>query len=629
MVSNCRNRVDCDLGIAMNYGIVSKICDQDNSIFCFKRKNNCTLPVLLIFLVLLCPDNLKAQTIVPTFHSFSIYWPIQQDSGLIGTCKVSYKREEESSWHEALPLWFDQRNGEFRGSIVHLISGKDYLVRLIPEDSARTTVLSASTWSEEFPIADTVYLPKESNQPFVIDRSGTSNGYILYTHKPGDSAVIDVQRLHSLCVEVADSTAYIIIRGLILRGAQQHGIRLHDHVHDVVIEQNDISGWGTDDADGWGLNRQSAIFSAKKYPNIERIIIQYNKLHHPKTNSNSWVEQRINGSFHPSGPQAIHLAETKGNHVIRFNDIYSDSTHYFNDGIGAAENFSHKGFPNKDSDIYGNKISNCWDDGIESEGANQNVRIWGNYIDSTYVKIAIASTSIGPLYIWRNIANTSRKSALESDSDMYERGPFIKAGGLAIDSVFYGGGRTYVFHNTIYQQQSGENDLPLGSGSAIQASGGYLYNVISRNNIFLQYQARQAAFLERADSCTNDFDYDIYNGKLVDSCNFEFHEKNGIQLAENELIAFDTLKTAPKFTLSTDSKGIDAGQIIPNFNDDFLGNGPDMGAVERGKPPMPHGAESRLKGQYLSTSNILIFLLLGTTALGLIMLYIRAISKNK
>ena len=48
--------------------------------------------------------------------------------------------------------------------------------------------------------------------------------------------------------------------------------------------------------------------------------------------------------------------------------------------MGEGENFSSVGFPHADTDIYGNIIMNCWDDGIESEGGNRNVRIWGNYM---------------------------------------------------------------------------------------------------------------------------------------------------------------------------------------------------------------------------------------------------------
>ena len=70
--------------------------------------------------------------------------------------------------------------------------------------------------------------------------------------------------------------------------------------------------------------------------------------------------------------------------MIRHNEIFStDGSHYFNDGIGGSDNFSTTGFPNADSDIYGNEISHVWDDAIEAEGGNRNVRIWGNYMDRT------------------------------------------------------------------------------------------------------------------------------------------------------------------------------------------------------------------------------------------------------
>lgn len=66
-----------------------------------------------------------------------------------------------------------------------------------------------------------------------------------------------------------------------------------------------------------------------------------------------------------------------------------------NDTFGGSSNFSFEGSPNRDSDIYGNLISHVWDDAIESEGANMNVRIWGNYTDHTFQHIAVACTGSG------------------------------------------------------------------------------------------------------------------------------------------------------------------------------------------------------------------------------------------
>jgi len=61
--------------------------------------------------------------------------------------------------------------------------------------------------------------------------------------------------------------------------------------------------------------------------------------------------------------------------IIRGLELKNAAVHGFNDGIGSGTNYSFQGSPNRDFDIYGNLIANCWDDAIEREGANRNVRI--------------------------------------------------------------------------------------------------------------------------------------------------------------------------------------------------------------------------------------------------------------
>ena len=131
--------------------------------------------------------------------------------------------------------------------------------------------------------------------------------------------------------------------------------------------------------------------------NVGNLTIQRNLIHDPRGASNDW------DTGHPAGPQAISLHNSSGGNVIRFNDIYSTEDHGYNDAIGGGSNFSNEGSPNRDSDIYGNTIANVWDDAIESEGANMNVRIWGNYITKTFQFVALASTSRGPVYVFRNV----------------------------------------------------------------------------------------------------------------------------------------------------------------------------------------------------------------------------------
>ena len=70
--------------------------------------------------------------------------------------------------------------------------------------------------------------------------------------------------------------------------------------------------------------------------------------------------------------------------------LYRDLEHMYNDGIGGGSNGSFHGAPGPDSDIYGNIMSHCWDDGFEVEGGNRNwlMRILrheaGHAIDSAY-----------------------------------------------------------------------------------------------------------------------------------------------------------------------------------------------------------------------------------------------------
>jgi hypothetical protein len=195
----------------------------------------------------------------------------------------------------------------------------------------------------------------------------------------------------------------------------------------------------------WGDDDESGIRSSSS--NLERIIIQRNKIHHPRTDSNSWKEHNPinNNSEHPNGPQGITFQNgTKGNHVIRFNEIYSDTDHRFNDGMGSDQNFGYGGFPICDSDIYSNIVTHTWDDAIETEGANRNVRVFGNYTDETYTGVAMAGVTLGPLYVFRNVFEHSRTAP---GSTYAYGGTGFKRGGFPSSPS---DGPIFIYHNTMY-----------------------------------------------------------------------------------------------------------------------------------------------------------------------------------
>jgi Big-like domain-containing protein len=525
------------------------------------------------------PTTLTGVRAVATFESLGLYWTPGSNPGADG-CQVRYRKTTDSAWKEGFPMWYDSRDGECRSSIVHLEPGVDYAVE-VGVNGSFTAGVNAKTWADSFPVGQTIQV-QNSSQTLKITQGGTKDAYLLYT----GPATIDVANGAAYNVEI--SAKYVIVRGLTLKGATSDGIRLLPGASDVVIEGNDISNWGSYSGTTLGgvqvgKERQSAVRADCRDGGgftLERTVIQRNKLHHPRYGANSW------DYGHPLGPQGIGYSFCGGNHVFRYNEVYSADGHYFKDGLGGEANFSDTGFPNADSDIYGNIIQHTWDDGIEAEGGNKNVRIWGNYIDQTAIGIATTVVHYGPAYIFRNVYNRSRKlSAVSLDQD--QRLNFAKSG---TESTF-GGGRRYVFHNTMLQATQSGLQYPLGAGGGIIAAGttSPLTNTMSRNNILQVWKAGNDSIRTQGGG-GNDFNYDLRNGGISAYAGAEANGIVGtpIYKSGNGWSSW----AGGNYQLDASSPGYDQGQRLPNFNDAFTGAAPDMGAHEAGTAAMRLGVNA-------------------------------------
>lgn len=509
---------------------------------------------------------------VPTFESLGLYWTPPSDPGAAG-CSVRYQKAGDTAWKDGLAMWYDARNKECRGSLVHLAPGTSYTVQFSLPGQAPVAQLTAATWKEAFPIAKTVTVASGS-QTLAITEGGTATGYVLYTPAAGAQATIDVANARPYNVTIA--APYVIVRGLTLKGAQQDAIRLLAGARDVVIEDNDISGWGrfrANSSEGaLGMDLDSAVRAVCADRTMERIVVQRNRIHDPRYTANSW------SSGHPAGPQGINFEFCGGNHVIRHNEIVGGSN-YFNDAIGGADNFTTTGFPDYDTDIYGNLIRHAWDDAIEAEGGNRNVRIWGNYMDQTTTGVATTVTAVGPVYIFRNVYNRSRQLKLTAlDSD--ERNVFAKSG---TQSATIGDGRRYLFHNTLLQATQSGVTNPLGAGGGIGNAGKTITNTVSRNNIFHIWKSHWQV-IEGAGS-RNDFGHDLYNGSLGGATETNGIAGTPIYQSGNGWVS----ESGGLYQLASNSPGFDRGARLANFNDGFLGAGPDVGAHEAGSPAMRFG----------------------------------------
>ncbi len=512
---------------------------------------------------------------IATFHCLGLYWS-PPDGAADKAVRVQFRRAGETAWQEGLALRYnpiaetDEDLTDYRGSLVNLAPNTTYEVQLTLAGTSNSKRLTGTTWSEQFPIGETVQV-RNSYQPLTISESGTPWAYRVYD---GRGITIDVRHQHDACIVV--NASYVILRGFTLRGAgapvtgnaKAIGALNIKGGRNIVIEDCDIADWGRlNPKTGFGVDMDSAIYARDR--NLRQLVIQRCKLHDPTCDGSNWSEPTY--PTHSMGPQAISLFDTAGNHVIRYNECTSDLEHMFNDVIGGGSNGSFRGAPGPDSDVYGNLISHAWDDGLEIEGGNRNTRIWGNYIFQTMMGIANAATSIGPLYLWGNVVARSQSKPNAGG------GYFIKMG-------FAGGeqwmtGHMYIFHNTVYRADDWLQTGGFGGTRIVK-------HAVSRNNILHVRGPEDYSHSNNPANRDNSYDYDLYNGRVPPG--FESHGVRGEPVYIPEA-GFDPVTKTGRFELAAGSPGIGAGEYIPNFSDGPAGKSPDIGAHRRGAPPMRFG----------------------------------------
>ncbi len=553
----------------------------------FFRKLYLVISVLFIFFVLHSqPSGRDASNPygIGTYECGSIYWKTPK----AGPCRIKYKEAENSVWKNGFDLVYDSRDEEYRGSIINLKPDTEYEVELFTETDQ--TKFSFKTKNDNFSVGKTTFLPAgESDKTIVISEPGTPDAYHLVTVPPYSRSVLNLKNVYDNGIEI--DADYVIVRGIEIRNARIHGIKIKRDRHDIIIEDCYITFWGRIGGPisygNFEGNMDSGIYAENGTWNLT---MQRNLIEDPRGGSNDWE------TGHPAGPQGISIIQSLGGNVIRYNDIVSTESHGYNDAIGGAANFSDVGNVNRDSDIYGNIICNVWDNPIEVEGANMNIRVWGNYMDKYYSAIATAATHKGPIYIYRNIFGESRR-----DPDNNIAGPMIKTG----DKGGFGGGRRLIFHNTALQP-----------GGPLNVIGGDP-NCITRNNIF-DVPGSLAPNSETIDQ--SDFDYDYYSGNSKGIAK----EENGIKFRTSPAgsrlyVPSYKLEFYPRATISSVIIGrfefefgdkivnitdpvyqiknplIDSGILIPGFNDDYVGKAPDIGAFETGAPPLEFGRRAYLR----------------------------------
>jgi hypothetical protein len=540
-----------------------------------------TVPIAFLIMLLLVAVSPAADPTTPgeltshaTLHSIGIEWQIVGDDDHDAQCLVQYRIQGTSTWNTFLPLYRVDDNGAntLAGSILFLKPATTYEVKLslsdpdggsqsrtemiatrsrprmplggrkfhvVPGsgggDGTRETPFQGVAAAQSVAAAGDIFLLHAGDYSGEIEFtvSGAPGAYIAWKGAGDGAAVIDRIRVN------AD---HIWLENLTVTNPD-YGLLTYDAPEDVVVKNNIF------------LNCHYAIY-----------------LNHGGSNwtivDNEIVGDQIPGACSDSAcwsGEGIELGHTSG-HVVAYNTISQVA-----DGIS---------YPHENCDIYGNDIFDTSDDGIELDYGYANVRCWRNRISNPKNNgISFQPVNGAPWYVLRNQVAAPLENAIK----------------------FRGADRALIAHNTL-----------LG-WSGVEASGSeYLSRVQSNNNLWISVQDRYVWESNSDDGFVPfwglNLDYDGFdwgeNDYAIKWKGVRYEtledfragtglEENGIRVDKDS--CFETLTVvqppgsmpAQYLTLVSGCNAENAGVVLPGINEDYTGNGPDLGAYESGAM-LPH-----------------------------------------
>ena len=532
--------------------------------------------VLLLFPSLASAQNIE---LTPTFESIGI---VLRNNNVTNNarCKVEFRKAGEQPWRDGLDLFVDKYTDEkgFRGSIVLLEPNTKYEVKLCYTTNGgecqTLPIKTITTWNEDFPVAETI--PVSSREDLMKKlKSGSSAGYVVFDG--GGSLIKGTDKGSVLDIE---GMQYVILQNMKFTKSNDHGIRISESKN-IVVQNCEIYKWGREgafcDTERFGYvggGTLGGIFVRKS----SRIVVQRNIIRDPTGTSCYWgsLDGKVlkkGESDHPAGPRGIALAIVSES-VFRYNEIYAvDKNHYFSDIFNGETSITGGEGVESDIDVYGNEFSNGWDDGIEIEGKNKNIRVWNNVIHNVYQGVASdrndSRTYYGPVYIWRNVITNLAKNPTDKEG---------RYAGFKLDNQ-KGKGGIYLFNNTV----SGLGGKYKKPSSTI--SNGPQYNLMAKNNIFEVNSSRSYKDDTKKEGkyvglITGELDYNAFSHGKSDYMvkkKWEKHSQFGV--------SFKYKKGEREWDYyaqnNGNSKAQNAGTRIPNFIETPDGKAPDLGAAQK------------------------------------------------
>lgn len=525
----------------------------------------------------------------PTFHCLSYRWTVASDAEANARVEVRYRKSGEQPWRRALDLFRTTANwkpdktpkrGEtlLAGSIVDLEQATEYEVRfdqIGPAGGSVSKVVRSTTRKEpsfEHPsrmlhvrpgngggsgtLADP-FLGLQAAQPsarpgdlllihqgvyrapFEISRHGQPGMPIVWRAAGDGEVVIDGGEVPSERGISASGSHDVWFEGISIRNVKW-GLVCHESQR-VVARRCRITGVE------YGF---TATRSSSTRPCLD-LVVTDNEIVGPST----WP--RTKGIENARGVQI-----SGQGHVIAYNHIrgFADAIDTFDSAECSA------------IDIHGNEIEVMTDDGIECDYSQHNVRVFRNRLTNVFQGISTQPIFGGPVLVFRNVLQNVARETFKMHN--------APSGAM-------------LFHNT-----SVKLDMPL-----MLYTGEAVDNFITRNNLFIGGSA-QYAFESTAPMNRCDFDFDGFGGAWSTFLKWNGKRYSTLEEAQRSAPAYrhavvlDPITTfrggdvrplsidleikpgAKSLSLGERSSAIDKGVPIPNINDGFRGEAPDLGAQE-------------------------------------------------
>lgn len=235
-------------------------------------------------------------------------------------------------------------------------------------------------------------------------------------------------------------------------------------------------------------------------------------------------------------------------------------------------------------DIYNNRIEQCPDDGIEMDYGVANIRVMRNFINNTHMGISMQPVFGGPGYVLRNIVYNTRifamKIARNPSGLLVYHNTFAVANTARMES---GWANTQMANNLFLGNQSTATG-PLWTGNPTPRLSRLDYNGYGQTGCDKWFWVIPAA--GRPYHAMGQIVFDSF-AAFQNATGMETHGMDDLSNATLRSIAMPTthhleLPGELDFGLRDDSPCLDRGMLLPNINDGFAGQGPDLGALERG-----------------------------------------------